>query len=102
MKAVNLSCAGSNGNTGIQTCSWTPSNITGAILVPAGKSYTATDVSVLWTTLQADRANNTASSRIYPIGAFKAIEDKSSDVQIESDGYGGKSFVRDGDYEWMF
>ena len=102
MKAVNLSCAGSNGNTGIQTCSWTPSNITGAILVPAGKSYTATDVSVLWTTLQADCANNTPSSRIYPIGAFKAIEDKSSDVQIESDGYGGKSFVRDGDYEWMF
>ena len=102
MKAVNLSCAGSNGNTGIQTCSWTSSNITGAILVPAGMSYTATDVSVLWTTLQADCANNTASSRIYPIGAFKAIEDKSSDVQIESDGYGGKSFVRDGDYEWMF
>lgn len=102
MKAVNLSCAGSNSNTGIQTCSWTPSNITGAILLPAGKSYTTTDVSVLWTTLQADCANNTPSSRIYPIGAFKAIEDKSSDVQIESDGYGGKSFVRDGDYEWMF
>ena len=102
MKAINLSCAGDNANTGIQKCSWTPSNITGAILVPAGKSYTVADVATLWTTLQADLVADTASQRIYPIGSFKAIEDKSTDVQIETDGYGGKSFVRDGDYEWMF
>lgn len=102
MKSVNLSCAGDNANTGIQSCSWTPSNITGAILIPANKTYTVADVATLWTTLQADIVDDVASNRIYPIGAFKAIEDKSSDVQIESDGYGGKSFVRDGDYEWMF
>jgi hypothetical protein len=102
MKSVNLSCAGDNANTGIQSCSWTPSNITGAILIPANKTYTVADVATLWTTLQADTVDDVASNRIYPIGAFKAIEDKSSDVQIESDGYGGKSFVRDGDYEWMF
>lgn len=102
MNISNFACAGSNGNTGIPACSWTPSNITGAILIPAGKSYTKADIATFWTTLKADAKANTASKRIYPIGAFKSIEDKSTDVQIETDGYGGKSFVRDGDYEFMF
>lgn len=102
MKSINLQCIGDNSNTGVPSCSWTPSNITGAILVPKGKAYTVADVATLWTTLQADIIADTASQRIYPILPFKAVEDKSTDVQIETDGYGGKSFVRDGDYEWMF
>jgi hypothetical protein len=56
----------------------------------------------MYATLQAAAKVDTAANRIYPVGPFKAIEDKSTDVQIETDGYGGKSFVRDGDYEWMF
>lgn len=102
MKLFNIQCAGSNANTGIQSCAWTPNNITGAILVPKGKVYTVSDVATLWTTLQADLIEDTAASRIYPVGPFKAVEDKSTEPQIETDGYGGKSFVRDGDYEFMF
>lgn len=102
MTISNFACAGSNGNTGIPACSWSPSNITGAILIPKGKSYTKADIATFWSTLQADAKANTASQRIYPIGSFKSIEDKSSEVQIETDGYGGKTFVRDGDYEFMF
>lgn len=102
MTLINLQCAGDNGNTGIQSCSWNPSNITGAIMLPKGKSYTATDVAVLWTTLQADVKDDAKSKRIYPIGAFKAITDNSTEVQIETDGYGGQTFVRDGDYNWTF
>lgn len=102
MKSVNLQCAGDNSNTGVPSCSWTPSNVTGAILVPKGKAYTVADVATLWSTLQTDVAVDSAAERIYPILTFKAIDDQSTDVQIETDGYGGKSFVRDGDYDWMF
>lgn len=102
MKSVNLQCVGDNQNTGIPSCSWTPSNITGAILLPKGKSYTVADVATLWTTLQTDCSVDSAAQRIYPILPFKAIDDQSTDIQIETDGYGGKSFVRDGDYDWMF
>jgi hypothetical protein len=102
MRLINLQCAGDNLNTGIQSCSWNPSNITGAIHVPKGKSYNATDVAVLWTTLQNDIKEENQSDRIYPIGAFKAITDNSTEVQIETDGYGGQTFVRDGDYNWTF
>lgn len=102
MTISNFACAGSTGNTGIPACSWTPSNITGAILMPKGKTYSKADIAAFWSTLQADTKANTASQRIYPIGAFKSIEDKSSEMQIETDGYGGKSFVRDGDYEFNF
>jgi hypothetical protein len=102
MRFINLQCAGDNMNTGIQSCSWNPSNITGAIHVPHGKAYSATDVSVLWTTLQADLIEDSKTKRIYPVGPFKAITDNSTDVQIETDGYGGQTFVRDGDYNWTF
>lgn len=102
MKAVNLSCAGSNGNTGIQSCAWDPKNITGAILLPTGTAYDTAAVTTMYATLQAAAKADSPSDRIYPIGLFKSIEDKSTDVQIETDGYGGKSFVRDGDYDWMF
>lgn len=102
MRLINLQCAGDNMNTGIQNCAWTPSNITGAIHVPKGKAYTATDVAVLWATLQADVKADSKTARIYPVGPFKAITDNSTDVQIETDGYGGQTFVRDGDYNWSF
>lgn len=102
MTISNFACAGSNGNTGIPACSWSPSNITGAIMLPKGKTYSKADIASFWSTLQADAKANTASSRIYPIGAFKAMEDNSTEIQIETDGYGGKSFVRDGDYDFTF
>ena len=102
MKSINLQCIGDNQNTGVPSCSWSPSNITGAILVPKNKSYTVADVATLWATLQSDLKVDNAANRIYPILPFKAIDDQSTDIQIETDGYGGKSFVRDGDYDWVF
>jgi hypothetical protein len=102
MKQINLQCAGDNSNTGVPSCSWSPSNITGAILVPKGKAYTVTDVATMWASLQADIIDDAPASRIYPILPFKAFDDQSTDIQIETDGYGGKSFVRDGDYDWVF
>lgn len=102
MKLFNYLCVGATGNTGVPNCTWTPKNITGAILFPKGKEYTKADIAVMWTTLQADVKDDNPVQRIYPVLPFKAVTDNSTEVQIETDGYGGKTFVRDGDYDFTF
>jgi predicted nuclease of predicted toxin-antitoxin system len=102
MKLFNYQCVGNTANTGIPNCTWTPKNITGAILLPKGKEYTKADIAVMWTTLQADVKADSPTARIYPVLPFKAVTDNSTEVQIETDGYGGKTFVRDGDYDFTF
>lgn len=97
-QALNIflcAAAGCN-NTGMTSCNYNPENITGAIFLPKGKTYTQAQVLTLNTLLVADAMNNDPSQRIYPIKPFIGSEDKSGESVTETFGYGGQSKVRSG------
>ena len=95
-------CSTSYANMGKDQCFLVPGMIKGAIAIPKTKYFTAADVADFKTVLQALTLEATVSERIFPLFRFEAIEDGSEDATIESLGYGGKAYVREGSYDFKF
>lgn len=97
-----LACGTAVQNTGLPTCVFNPSNFAGAVLIPKGTTYTATDLLTFKTVLADAIANDNLAERIFPIKTFEGLEDKSTEGVMEETKYGGKKKVRDGKYAWYF
>jgi hypothetical protein len=97
-----LSCGNAVLNTGLPTCFFNPSNFAGAVLIPAGTTFTASELITFKTVLAAGIANDNLAERFFPIKTFEGLEDKSSEGVMEDTKYGGKRKVRDGKYAWYF
>lgn len=97
-----LICANNVANTGFGSCYLDMDQIIGGFIVPNGYSLTAAELDDLITTLTADAKVATKLNRIYPAGNFVAITDNSEDLTIQTFGYGSKSVVKEGDYDWQF
>lgn len=95
-------CASNYANTGVDSCYLVPGMIVGAIAIPATKTFTAADVVDFKTTLQALTLDDDPAQRIFPLFRFEGIEDGSEDSTIESLGYGGKQYVKQGTYDFKF
>lgn len=88
-------------NTGRPLCEVDPSKIIGAIVLPANKMFTDTELGTLKVTLQ-NACLDVISKRIYPIFRFGEIADQSEDVTISTLGYGSKNISKEGKYDWIF
>jgi len=103
MATINgLNCGSNILNTGIPACTFDPKEFIGAILVPKGKRFTASEVADWQNTLQTLANADDKKTRIYPIGRFVAVTDNSEDVVNETLGYGDEFAIRDGRYKWTF
>jgi hypothetical protein len=89
-------CAGGSNNTGQNSCEYTPGIIGGHILIPKGKTFSASDQIAMETVLPALLANANKAQRAYPIIGFENADDKSIDSVTASYGYGKEVEVRDG------
>lgn len=97
-----LLCNPSQANTGLYSCFFDPKNIEGALLVPKGTVYTATQQLTFSTVLATAIANDTVASRIFPIKKFVDFEDKTEESPTQTYGYGGMTKIRQGKYAWTF
>jgi hypothetical protein len=99
-----FSCALFGANTGFGSCTLDFKNITGAIIVPQGTSFTQantlTPAAFLTALITATSA--VKASRAYPINGFGEIKDGSESAVTEKLGYGSELVVRDGNYKWAF
>lgn len=89
-----LSCNAINLNTGVPNCPYDFGEISKIMLIPKNKSFTQTEIQTMYTTLAALAANPTESSRGYPIGNFTGIEDKTGEVSLITNPYGGINLGR--------
>ena len=89
-------------NTGAQKCPLRIEQIIGAILVPKGSYLTAAQMLALKTSIETNTFSSSETTRWYPIQGFVNVEDKSTEAQIETKGYGGMSIGSDGKYYWQF
>lgn len=101
-KINGLSCGKQIKNTGVLACSFDPKIFIGALLIPKGKTFDATDVASFKTTLVGLANENDNKKRVYPIGRFEGLDDQSSDEVTFTTGYGRDYIVEDGDYVWQF
>ena len=100
MRIIN--CGGNVNNTGASSCYFDPKNFTGAIHVPSGTTFTATQMLTMKTALAAAIANDNINKRIFPVKVFEGMEDKSTDAVTENTKYGGMRKVRNGKYAWYY
>jgi len=98
----NIVCTNVLGNTGVAKCVYDPKNIIGAVLVPAGTTYTQTQQAGLLSVLIAAAKANSPTARIFPIKRFIGMESVGSENVLTDDAYGGKSKSRQGKYGWVF
>ena len=96
-----IACTTILSNTGLATCYFTPKNIGGAILIPAGTTYTQAQQAALLTVLQDATQANSITSRIFPVKKFKAFEGAGTENVINTDAQGGKTKVRQGKYGFI-
>lgn len=89
-------------NTGTLKSYLQPGFIYKICLIPKGTKFTATQVAAMYTTLQSGIANNSDSARYYPIGNFIGMEDKSTEATIVTSATGKSTFVKDGQYMFVF
>jgi hypothetical protein len=97
---LGTDCSVILGNTGVTGCPYDLKNIVGIMLVPTGTSWTPTQVAAWQSTVAAGVANNTATSRYFPIQGFEAVEDKSGDAVTRETGYRVEKYVSNGKYKW--
>ena len=114
MSGINkLSCTTAiGGNTGIGSCAFDPDKITGALIVPLTfkVTYSESTEKYTWdateydTAIEAFQASTlaVASKRAYPIWKFQLITDNSETGTVTTSGYGDKSYVKEGKYDWTF
>lgn len=99
---LGTNCVQLIGNTGVSVCPYNPKNIVGIMLVPAGTTWTPTQVTAWQATVAAGVAHITETSRYFPISVFEDIEDKGSDAETTTTGYGVTKYIRNGKYAWRF
>lgn len=100
----NFPCTLLGANVGFGACVVDFKNITGAIIVPQGTSFTQANTLTPAAFLTALIAATSAvkASRAYPIGNFGEIKDGSESAVTEKLGYGSELVVRDGTFKWAF
>lgn len=103
MSSLNrLNCATAGANLGLADCFINMDLIVGAIAIPKGYGYTATQLVDFQATLRAQAINNTYANRVFIMGQFLEIDDQSEDVQMKTWGYGAKTLTRDETMDWVF
>ena len=105
MTVVNkISCAITDANTGVGTCTFKPENIVGALHVPVGYSISEADLASVDDVISAIQNSilDTSSARVYPVFRFVSMTDSSEEETVTTEGYGDKEIVKDGAYEWVF
>lgn len=101
-KLNQIECANNYRNVGFGTCVFDPKLIAGAILFPEDRTFTDAEVADMQATLIAAAKADSKTARAYPIHNFEELTDNTEDPVIQTKGYGKKSVVRDGDYDWTF
>ena len=114
MSGLNkLACTtGVGGNTGITACAFDPDKITGALIAPLDfkVTYSESTAKYTWdaveydTAVEALQASTLAvtAKRTYPVWKFSNITDNSESGTVATSGYGDKSYVKEGKYDWSF
>lgn len=103
MATINkILCAEAFGNTGAASCSLVPVNMVGAFLAPLGEIITQAQANDLTKTLQDAAERSNPLNRIYPIHGFTALADNSEEDVVSTLGYGGRTKIRPGFYDWMY
>lgn len=97
-----LYCAGNTGNVGTPTCIHSPGKAVGVIQIPKGKIFSPSEILALQATLEALAKDDDRSKRIFPIGRFVDIDDKSTEAQTQKFGYGGEVETSTGQYNVFF
>lgn len=97
-----VDCLKTVSNTGASKCPFDIEQFGAMIAIPTGSYLTASELLTLKTSLEAKIANNTKALRWYPIGTFTNCENKSTEMQIETEGYGGSVVGADGKYHFLF
>ena len=100
----NFPCVLLGANTGFGSCTIDIKNIVGAIIVPAGTSFSQTQTltAAAFITAMITATSNPKATRAYPIHDFAEIKDGSESAVSEKLGYGEDLIVRDGNYKWQF
>lgn len=101
-KLGQLSCLENTKNVGFGGCFLDWKQIRGALLYDKPRTFSASEIAALETTLLSDAAADAKSARMFPIHKFVAPTDNSEDVILETFDYGSKAIVRDGDIDWTF
>jgi hypothetical protein len=104
MNIINqlANCNTPGGNTGYGSCFNNITFIKGALFVPAGVDYSATDLATLKAALEAGILQDDPLQRIYPVGGFKAVTDNTSKAAEQTFADGSISIVRPPFYDWSF
>lgn len=97
-----VDCLKSVNNTGAAKCPFDIEQIVGAIHVPKDSKLTAAEMLVLKTAIDANIQMVSKAGRWFPVQTFVNVEDKSSELQMETTGYGGTRIGPDGKYHWVF
>lgn len=97
-------CSLIGGNTGFGNCTIDIKNIVGAILVPAGTTFSASNTATAAAFLTALQAATLAvkTQRAFPIHGFEEIKDNTEAPIEDKLGYGGRAITREGYYDWSF
>ena len=100
----NFPCALLGSNTGFGSCTIDFKNIVGAIVVPAGTSFSQTQTltAAAFITAMVTATSAPKATRAFPIHDFAEIKDGSESAVEEKLGYGESLVVRDGNYKWQF
>lgn len=95
-------CLAGGANTGFGDCTLDIKNLFGLLLVPQGTEIGEEDLADLGAYL-SDKINaNNPAERFYPVHGFEEVTDNSEEAPLQTFGYGGKTVIRDGDYDWLF
>lgn len=99
-----FNCITQGGNTGTPSCAIDIKNIVGAIVLPSGLSFSPTNLLTEGAFLTALQAATLAprATRAFPIHGFEEVTDSTEKAVIQTLGYGSRSVVREGYYDWMF
>lgn len=89
-----MGCNSVNLNTGVPNCPYDFGEISGLMFVPKGYSLTQTEIQTMQSVLLAKAKNASESLRGYPIGKFTGIEDKTPEVSLITNQYGGINLGR--------
>lgn len=105
MTALNaFNCIPQGGNTAVSNCAIDIKSIRGAIILPAGTSFSAASLATEATFLAALQVATYAikSARAFPLHNFEEIKDDSEQPKFDTLGYGNEALVREPFYKWMF
>ena len=95
-------CVGSTGNVAVPDCVHNPGRMVGVILIRKGKTFAPSDLVDFQTTLSGLAQDDDRKKRIFLLGRFVDMEDKSTDPTMQKYGYGDEVEIDDGRYKGVF